>query len=85
MQDKDIQGVAAAPAEDAEDRAVCVDPGEAGLFRLPIGLRAPLGASVTLLEATTPVKLPAKRTGRQPARRVEIPEFQHVPGMHRPD
>ncbi len=26
--------------------------------RLPIGLRAPLGASVTLLEATTPVKLP---------------------------
>ena len=29
--------------------------------RLPIGLRAPLGASVTLLEATTPVKLPAKR------------------------
>ena len=29
--------------------------------RLPIVLRAPLGASVTLLEATTPVKLPAKR------------------------
>ena len=29
--------------------------------RLPIGLRAPLEASVTLLEATTPVKLPAKR------------------------
>ena len=29
--------------------------------RLPIGVRAPLGASVTLLEATTPVKLPAKR------------------------
>ena len=26
--------------------------------RLPIGLRAPLEASVTLLEATTPVKLP---------------------------
>ena len=26
--------------------------------RLPIGLSAPLGASVTLLEATTPVKLP---------------------------
>ena len=26
--------------------------------RLPIGLRVPLGASVTLLEATTPVKLP---------------------------
>ena len=29
--------------------------------RLPIGLRAPLEASVPLLEATTPVKLPAKR------------------------
>ena len=29
--------------------------------RLPIGLSAPLGASVTLWEATTPVKLPAKR------------------------
>ena len=29
--------------------------------RLPIVLRAPLGASVTLLEATTPVKLPTKR------------------------
>ena len=34
--------------------------------RLPIGLRAPLEASVTLLEATTPVKLPAKR--RPPTR-----------------
>ena len=32
--------------------------------RLPIGLRAPLGASVTLLEATPPVKLPAKRGPR---------------------
>ena len=32
--------------------------------RLPIVLRAPLGASVTLLEATTPVKLPAKRGPR---------------------
>ena len=29
--------------------------------RLPIVLNAPLGASVTLLEATTPVKLPAKQ------------------------
>ena len=29
--------------------------------RLPIVLRAPLEASVTLLEATTPVKLPTKR------------------------
>ena len=32
--------------------------------RLPIGLRAPLEASVTLLEATTPVKLPAKQCPR---------------------
>ena len=32
--------------------------------RLPIGLRAPLEASVTLLEATTPVKLPTKRCTR---------------------
>ena len=35
--------------------------------RLPFVLRAPLGASVTLLEATTPVKLPTKhclRPGR---------------------
>ena len=29
--------------------------------RLPIGVRVPLGASATLLEATTPVKLPTKR------------------------
>ena len=29
--------------------------------RLPIVLRAPLEASVTLLEATTPVKLPTKQ------------------------
>ena len=27
-------------------------------WRLPIAMRVPLGASVTLLEATTPVKLP---------------------------
>ena len=32
--------------------------------RLPIGLRVPWEASVTLLEATTPVKLPAKRGPR---------------------
>ena len=32
--------------------------------RLPIGLSAPLEASVTFLEATTPVKLPAKRCPR---------------------
>ena len=34
--------------------------------RLPIGLRVPLEASVTLLEATTPVKLPAKHGPRSP-------------------
>ena len=33
--------------------------------RLPIVVRAPLEASVTLLEATTPVKLPAKRCPRK--------------------
>ena len=32
--------------------------------RLPIDLSTPLGASVTLLEATTPVKLPAKQCPR---------------------
>ena len=32
--------------------------------RLPIGLSAPLEASVTLLEATTPVKLPATQCPR---------------------
>lgn len=35
--------------------------------RLPIGLRAPLEASVTLLEATTPVKLPTKQCPRKRA------------------
>ena len=34
--------------------------------RLPSVLRAPLKASVTLLEATTPVKLPAKHGPRSP-------------------
>ena len=33
--------------------------------RLPIVLRVPLEASVTLLEATTPVKLPAKQCPRK--------------------
>ena len=32
--------------------------------RLPIGLRAPLEASVTLLDATTPVKLPTNQCPR---------------------
>ena len=35
--------------------------------RLPIGLSAPLEASVTLLEATTPVKLPTKQCPRNHA------------------
>ena len=45
----------------------CPPPSQAPLChctlegRLPNGPRAPLEASVTLLEATTPVKLPAKR------------------------
>ena len=34
--------------------------------RLPIGLRVPLEASVTLLEATTPVKLPTIHCPRTP-------------------
>ena len=47
------------------DRLVCLSvkhPFAITLYdRLPIGLRVPLEASVTLLEATTPVKLPTKR------------------------
>ena len=46
------------------DRLVCLTvkrPYAITLYaRLPIVLRAPLEASVTLLEATTPVKLPTK-------------------------
>ena len=38
--------------------------------RLPIVLRAPLEASVTLLEATTPVKLPTKQC--PPSRELEL-------------
>ena len=34
--------------------------------RLPIVVRVPLEASVTLLEATTPVKLPTKRCPPNP-------------------
>ena len=44
------------------DRLVCLPVKRAYAItlcgRLPIGLSAPLEASVTLLEATTPVKLP---------------------------
>ena len=50
------------------DRLVCLPvkhPYAITLYdRLPIGLRAPLEASVTLLEATTPVKLPTKQCPR---------------------
>ena len=47
--------------------SACLPPSQAPLChctlrgRLPIDLRAPLEASVTLLEATTPVKLPTKQ------------------------
>ena len=40
--------------------------------RLPIVLNAPLGASVTLLEATTPVKLPTKQCPRVSRVRTQI-------------
>ena len=40
--------------------------------RLPIGLRVPLEASVTLLEATTPVKLPTKQCPLFPRVRIQI-------------
>ena len=62
--------------------------------RLPIGLSAPLEASVTLLEATTPVKLPAKQCPRFPRVRSQMcegPYFNNgspetgVPGSQPPD
>ena len=50
------------------DRLVCLPvkrPYAITLYRrLPIAVRAPLEASVTLLEATTPVKLPTKQCPR---------------------
>ena len=48
--------------------------------RLPIGLRAPLGASVTLLEATTPVKLPTKQCPRIPRVRLQTNEGSYFNG-----
>ena len=45
--------------------------------RLPIGLREPLEASVTLLEATTPVKLPAKQCPRNQRVRNQMREGQY--------
>ena len=47
------------------------------LGRLPIGLRVPLEASVTLLEATTPVKLPAKQCPRLSRVRNQMREGQY--------
>ena len=40
--------------------------------RLPIGRRVPLEASVTLLEATTPVKLPTIQCPQMPRVRIQI-------------
>ena len=48
--------------------------------RLPIVLRVPLGASVTLLEATTPVKLPAKRCPRNTRVSVQTAEGPYFNG-----
>ena len=45
--------------------------------RLPIGLSAPLEASVTLLEATTPVKLPTKQCPRSKRVRSQMCEGQY--------
>ena len=45
--------------------------------RLPIGLSAPLEASVTLLEATTPVKLPTKQCPRIKRVRNQMREGQY--------
>ena len=45
--------------------------------RLPIGLSAPLEASVTLLEATTPVKLPTKQCPRFTQVRYQMREGQY--------
>ena len=45
--------------------------------RLPIGLSGPLEASVTLLEATTPVKLPAKQCPRVQRVRNQMGEGQY--------
>ena len=58
------------------DRLVCLTvkhPYAITLYdRLPIGLRVPLEASVTLLEATTPVKLPTIQCPPSPGVRIQI-------------
>ena len=48
--------------------------------RLPIGLRVPLEASVTLLEATTPVKLPTMQCPLYPKVRTQIDEGPYFKG-----
>ena len=48
--------------------------------RLPIGLNAPLGASVTLLEATTPVKLPTKQCPHNTRVRTQITKGPYFKG-----
>ena len=48
--------------------------------RLPIGQRVPLEASVTLLEATTPVKLPAKQCPRNPRVRTQAQQGPYFKG-----
>ena len=48
--------------------------------RLPIVLRAPLEASVTLLEATTPVKLPTKQCPPQTGVRTQTTEGPYFNG-----
>ena len=48
--------------------------------RLPIGLRVPLEASVTLLEATTPVKLPTKQCPRNKRVRPQAAEGPYFKG-----
>ena len=48
--------------------------------RLPIGLRAPLEASVTLLEATTPVKLPTMQCPRISRVRTQITKGPYFNG-----
>jgi hypothetical protein len=64
----------------------CLPPSQAPLChctlmgRLPIGLRAPLEASVTLLEATTPVKLPAKQCPHFPRVRPRTAEGPYFKG-----
>ena len=58
--------------------SACLPPSQAPLChctlwgRLPIDPRAPLEASVTLLEATTPVKLPTKQCPPQNGVRPQI-------------